>query len=143
MQYTHMVQIMQIETHPHIFDLEPQYGEKISVPVNGIEHPGFYVGGGFVIDNSRKRNGVSRVSMMEFREGRRLSYHGFSGPLSPEQVVCNAYDAVRRDVRYDFLFYNCKDFVRDMRGQSLLNLAIKTAVVGGALYAGYQIARRA
>lgn len=134
---------MQIETHPLAFDLEPQYGEGISVPANGINHPGLYVGGGMVIDNSRKRGGARRVTMAEFRGGRKLSYHGFSGSLSPEKVVRNAYNAVERGVEYDFLFYNCKDFVRDMRGQSLLSLAIKMAVVGGALYAGCQIVSRA
>ena len=143
MQYTHIKQIMQIETHPYAFDPEPQYGEKISVPVNGINHPGLYVGGGMVIDNSRKRGGARCVTMTEFRGGRKLSYHGFSGSLSAEQVVRNAHNAVARGVDYDFLFYNCKDFVRDMRGQSLLSLVIKTAVVGSALYVGYQIARRA
>ena len=134
---------MQIETHPFAFDLEPKYGEEISVPVNGVKHPGIYVGGGYVIDNSRKRGGVARVSMGEFRAGRKLSYHGIPGSLTAEQVVRNAFDAVDRGVKYDFLFYNCKDFVRDMQGQSLLSFAIKVAVVGGAFYAGYKIARRA
>lgn len=133
---------MQIQIDTFAFDLEPKYGEEISVPANGIQHPGFYVGGGYVIDNSRKRGGVSRVPMAEFREGRKLSYHGFSGSISPEQIVRNAYDALERGVEYDFFFYNCKDFVRDMRGQSLLSLAIKTAIVGGALYAGFKMSRR-
>lgn len=142
MQYTHMEYIMQIQIDTFSFALEPKYGEEISVPANGIQHPGIYVGGGYVIDNSRKRGGVSRVPMAEFQEGRELSYHGFSGLLSPEQVVRNAYDALERGVEYDFLFYNCKDFVREMRGKSLSSLLIKTAVVGGALWAGYKFARR-
>jgi len=134
---------MQIETHPFAFDLEPQYGEEISVPTNGVQHPGIYVGGGYVIDNSNKRGGVFRVSMAEFRDGRELSYHGFSGSFTPQQIVRNAHDAANRGVKYDFLFYNCKDFVRDMRGQSLLSLVIKTAIVGGAFYTAYKVASRA
>lgn len=134
---------MQIETHPYAFDPEPQYGEAISVPANGVQHPGLYVGGGMVIDNSRKRGGARLITIAEFRDGQKLSYHGFSGSLTAEQVVRNAYDAVDRGVKYDFLFYNCKDFVRDMRGQSLLSLVIKTAVVGVVVYAGFKIARRA
>ena len=80
--------------------------------------------------------------MAEFRDGRKLTYHGFSGPLTPEQVVSNAYAALERGVDYDFLLYNCKDFVRDMRGQSLQSLVIKTTVVAGVIAVGIHTARR-
>jgi len=121
--------------------IEPKYGSEISVIVNGVSHPGIYVGNWQVIDNSKKRGGVYRSPLEEFRGGRDLSYNGFKGSVSPEKVVENAYAAI--GTRYDFLFYNCKDFVRHVRGDALLSMLIKTAVIGAVAYTGYQIARRA
>lgn len=134
---------MQIQIDPNAFYQEPKYGEEISVPIPGygIAHPGFYVGNGFVIDNSEKRGGVRRIPIEEFRDGRKLSYHGFSGSLSSEDVVRNAYAALGKD--YDFFLYNCKEFVRAMRGQSLRSLMIKGAVVMGVIGGGVALARRA
>lgn len=134
---------MQMQIDPYAFYPEPKYGEEISVPIPGfgVSHPGYYVGGGFVIDNSERRCGVRRVPIEEFRDGRKLSYHGFSGSLSPEDVVKNAYAALGKD--YDFFFYNCKDFVRAMRGQAMRSLMIKGVITAGLIGSAAAFARRA
>jgi len=135
---------MQIQSNTFAFDPEPQYGSVVSVLVNNVSHPGIYVGGGFVIDNSQRDNGVKRIPMEVFRGGRKLRYHGFSGSLSPEQVVENAYAAIGQ--AYDFYLFNCKDFVRMAQGRAWVSLLTKTAAVlaaGSVVYAGVKVARRA
>ena len=141
MQITHMIQFMQILNDTYSFYPEPEYGSTLSVLVNGVSHPGIYVGGGFVIDNSSKRGGVFRVTIETFRDGRELRNHGLIGGLSADQIVQNAYAALGKD--YDFFLFNCKDFVREARGQELLTLLIKAGVTGAVAYAGFRVARRA
>ena len=136
----HIGRFMQVFFDSFSAGIEPQYGSQVSVVVKGVSHPGIYVGNGEVIDNSRKRGGVYRRSLEEFCDGCVLSYDGFKGDVPPEQVVKKAYAAI--GTNYDFLLYNCKDFVRDMRGQAMLSLIIKGVVVTGVACAGYQLLHR-
>ena len=132
---------MQEHIDPYSIFPEPDYGSTLSVPVNGVAHPGIYVGDGFVIDNSRKRGGVRYIHMNEFRNGLKFTNHGVIGTLPPAQIVRNAHSALGKD--YDFLLYNCKDFVREARGQSWQTVLIKAGVTFGVVCGGFYLARRA
>lgn len=124
---------MQVELKSTTPYNRPARGETVATIVRGIIHPGIFDGWDGVIDNSATAQCVSRRSLIDFRAGGPFYRLGFRGEQNPDIVVQRAEAAIGR--RYDFLFFNCKDFVREVEGRTLATLMAKSvaviAVAGG------------
>lgn len=109
-------------------------GEVISIPVyDFVDHWGVYVGNGFVISNSKRKNGVVLQTVQDFSEGKNIRRIGYLGALSPFLVVENAYSLLGRD--WD-LFDNCQHFAHIVHGMKPKSYQLRLAFAGAVLLAG-------
>jgi hypothetical protein len=99
-----------------------------------VRHYGVYVGGGWIIDNSKRDGGVAKVSIERFCAGRKIENLGHLGPLSRNQVVNRAFAKIGQ--KWGLISSNCESFYRSCQGRS----EISFQVIAGVFVAGIMVA---
>lgn len=105
-------------------------GDILMIWYKGVRHYGVYVGGGLVIDNSKRDGGVTKVSIETFRAGRDVKNLGHTGPLSRSEVVNRAFAQIGQ--KWSLISSNCESFYRSCQGRS----EVSFQVLAGAVMAG-------
>jgi|GEM_PF-4300667 len=108
-------------------------GDILAIWFNGVRHYGVYVGGGWVIDNSKRDGGVTKVSIERFSAGRTIDNKGHSGPLTRNEVINRAFERIGQ--KWDLFNSNCEIFFKVCQGRSPISIQ----VIAGTFIAGITV----
>ena len=110
-----------------------QPGDILAIWFNGVRHYGIYVGGGSIIDNSRRDGGVAKVSLARFKAGREIDNLGHTGPFSREKVIDRAFARIGH--KWDILGSNCESFYRGCQGRSEISYQVYVGLLMAGVFA--------